>query len=156
MTKMEIPSENANKIYEVISRANDTGKIRKGANEATKAIERKQAVVVAMADNTSPKEILAHIPALCDEKGIHYIVVPKKEELGKAAGLTVSTSAVAVVDAGEGKKILEEIIKSEAKPAAKKAEEKKEEKKEEKAEEKPKAEKPVKEKKEKKPAEKAE
>jgi large subunit ribosomal protein L7Ae len=136
MAKHEISKDKSNQAYEVISRAKDSGKIRKGANEATKAIERKQAVLVAMAEDTSPREILAHIPGLCEEKGISYITVPKKEELGKAAGLSVPTTAVAVVEAGEAKKILEELVKGgDSKPAKK--EEKKEEPKAEKAESKP-------------------
>ena len=74
MAKYEISKDKSNQAYEVISRAKDSGKIRKGANETTKAIERKQAVLVAMADDTSPKEILAHIPGLCEEKSISYII----------------------------------------------------------------------------------
>jgi len=147
MTKFEISKDNSNKAYEIISRAKDSGKVRKGTNEATKAIERSQAVLIATAEDTSPKEIIAHIPGLCEEKSIYYISVPKKEELGKAAGLTVPTSAIAVVDAGDAKKLLEDLVKSggkaETKEKAPKAEEKKEEVKEEAPakEEKPKAEK---------------
>jgi len=112
MTKNEISNDKSNKAYDIISRAKDSGKVRKGANETTKAIERSQAVLVAMAEDTAPKEIIAHLPGLCEEKGIPYISVPKKEELGKAAGLTVPTTAVAVADAGDAKKLLEELVKS--------------------------------------------
>lgn len=158
MAKFEISADHAVKAYEIISRAKDTGKIRKGANETTKAIERKQAVLVAMAADTSPKEILAHIPGLCEEKSIAYITVPKKDELGKAAGLTVPTSAVAVVEAGDAKKLLEDLIKGSEKPAkkAEKAEEKKEEKPAEAKREEKLEEKKEKPKKEKKPEEKKE
>ena len=161
MTKNEISKDKSNQAYEVISRAKDSGKVRKGANEATKAIERSQAVLIAMAEDTAPKEIIAHLPGLCEEKGIPYISVPKKEELGKAAGLTVPTTAVAVADAGDAKKLLEELVKSrekkeEPKPEEKKPAEKeapKEKKEEPKAEKKPekKEEAPKEEKKEEKP-----
>jgi large subunit ribosomal protein L7Ae len=158
MAKNEISKDNANKAYEVISRAKDSGKLRKGANETTKAIERGQAALVAMAEDTSPAEIIAHLPALCEEKNIPYINVPKKEELGKAAGLTVPTTSIAVVNAGDAKKILDELVKGGNKPAAKKTEKPKAEepKAEEKKEAKPKAEEAKPEKKEEKPTEKKE
>jgi len=152
MVKYEISKDKSNKAYEVISRAKDSGKVRKGANEATKAIERSQAVLIAMAEDTAPKEIIAHLPGLCEEKGIPYISVPKKEELGKAAGLTVPTTAVAVADAGDAKKLLEELVKSGEKKE-KKEEKPDEEKKVEggKVEGSKKEEKPVKKKEEPKP-----
>jgi large subunit ribosomal protein L7Ae len=37
--------------------------------------------------------------------------VPSKEELGRAAGLNVKASSVAVVDPGEAKGYLDEIVK---------------------------------------------
>jgi|TARA_Y100000310_G_scaffold320843_1_gene377703 large subunit ribosomal protein L7Ae len=156
----KISSDKSNTAYDAISRAKDSGKVRKGANEATKAIERKQALLVATAEDTSPAEIIAHIPGLCEEKGIPYISVPKKEELGKAAGLSVPTTAIAIVEAGEAKKILEDLVKGGDAPAKKaekkeavKEEKKAPEKKEEKKEEKPakKEETPKAEKKEEKP-----
>jgi len=160
MAKNEISKDNANKAYEVISRAKDSGKLRKGANETTKAIERGQAVLVAMAEDTSPAEIIAHLPALCEEKNISYINVPKKEELGKAAGLTVPTTSIAVVNAGDAKKLLDELVKGGDKPAEKKTEEPKaEEKKAEEPKPEPKEKKVEEakpEKKEEKPAEKKE
>jgi hypothetical protein len=82
---------------------------------------------------------------LCEEKNIPYISVPKKEELGKAAGLSVPTTAIAIVEAGDAKKAIEDLVKSGSAPVAKgkeadKKEEKKEDKpaKEEKAAEEPK------------------
>ena len=146
MAKNEIPAEKSNQAYEAISRAKDSGRIRKGANETTKAIERQQALFVAIAEDTSPKEILAHIPGLCEEKNVPYISVPKKEELGKAAGLSVPTTAIAVVEAGDAKKAIEELIKGGEKPAAKEKKAEKAEKKEEPKEKK--EEKPAKEEKE--------
>jgi len=97
--------------YELIEKARDNGKIGKGANETTKHVERGQAKLVVMAEDVSPEEILAHMPILCEEKKIPYTYVPSKEELGNAAGLNTSTSAIAVLNPGKDKSMIDSIIK---------------------------------------------
>lgn len=107
----ELSKEKIDSVYELIEVAKATGKIKKGTNEATKAIEKGTAKLVAYAENISPAEVVMHIPLLCKDKGIPCFGVPNKEELGSAAGLAVPTGAVAVVDEGNGKKILAELLK---------------------------------------------
>lgn len=97
--------------YEAVEKARDNGKIGKGANEATKHVERGQAKLVVMAEDVTPEEILAHMPILCEEKKIPYTYVPSKEELGTAAGLGVPTSAIAVINPGKEKDALENVVK---------------------------------------------
>ena len=108
--RFETPKELVNQIYEVVERARDTGKVKKGVNEATKQVERRQAKLVVMAEDVSPEEILAHMPLLCEDRGVPYLYVPSKEELGAASGLTVSTAAVAITDLGEGEEMTGEIL----------------------------------------------
>jgi large subunit ribosomal protein L7Ae len=91
-------------IYETIEKARKTGKVDKGVNEVTKAIERKTAKLVVIAKDVEPKEIVAHIPILCKEKGIQFEEADSKEKLGIAAGLNVPCSAIAVVEASEPEK----------------------------------------------------
>lgn len=105
----ELPKEKAEDLYTLIEVANATGKIKKGVNEVTKAVERGHAKIVAIAADANPAEIVMHIPTLGKEKGITVVKVPSKEELGAAAGLQVSTIAVAVVDAGDAKATLEQL-----------------------------------------------
>lgn len=124
----------AEKVFEAVEVAKATGKLKKGTNEATKAIERGTAKLVAVAEDASPAEVVMHIPVLCKEKGIPCAKVPTKEELGAAAGIQVGTAAVAIVQEGDSKKIIAEIIKelgAGEKPAEAPKEEPKEEKKEE-------------------------
>ena len=97
------------KVLEIVELARNTGKVKKGTNEATKALERATAKLVVVAGDVSPKEIIMHLKLLAEEKGIKYAEVDKKEDLGAAAGLQVGTSAVAVLDAGEAKKQLESL-----------------------------------------------
>jgi large subunit ribosomal protein L7Ae len=107
--KFEVPKDLSEKAYEALEMVRGSGKISKGTNEVTKVVERGQAVLVVIAEDVEPEEIVAHLPVLCDEKKISYIYVPSKEELGKASGLDVSTAAVAVVNAGKAKKTITEI-----------------------------------------------
>ncbi|MBI4895355.1 MAG: 50S ribosomal protein L7ae [Candidatus Aenigmarchaeota archaeon] len=95
---------NEKEVLDLIETARETGKIRKGINETTKAVERGQAKFVAVAGDIDPPEIAMHIPALCNEKKIDVYTIPSKLELGRASGIAVGTSAVAVLDLGEGKK----------------------------------------------------
>jgi len=96
-------------ILQMIEKARSGGKIKKGANEVTKALERGTAKVVVAAKDLSQPEIIAHMPILAKEKGIMYFEVASKKELGAAAGLAVGTSAVALVELGEAKDIFNQL-----------------------------------------------
>lgn len=88
-------------IYDIVEKAAKTGKIDKGINEVTKAIERGVAKLVVVAKDVSPKEIIQHIPILCKEKEIKLIEVDSRDKLGIAAGIKVKCSAIAIIEAGE-------------------------------------------------------
>lgn len=107
--KFEMPKELADKAYELVELARDTGKIRKGTNEVTKLVERGETQMVVMAEDVSPPEILMHMPALCEERSVPYAYVPSKAELGNACGLEKPTAAVAILDAAKGKPVLEDL-----------------------------------------------
>lgn len=102
------------KILEVVEIARTTGKIRKGANETTKAIEKGEAKLVVYAGDVNPKEIVMHLPLLCKERNVFCIEISKKEDLGAAAGLPVATTAVAVVNEGEAKEEIASITATSA------------------------------------------
>ena len=87
--------------YQVIEKARMTGKIEKGTNEVTKAIERGTAKLVVYAADVEPKEIVQHIPILCKEKKILCKEVDNKQKLGIAVGISVPASSVAVIEVGE-------------------------------------------------------
>ena len=99
----------AEKAYEAIEVARTTGKIKKGTNEVTKQIERGHAKLVVIAKDVNPPEVTMHLPLLCKEKGIACVEVPSREELGAAAGIQVSTSAVCVTEPGEASSIIKGI-----------------------------------------------
>jgi len=110
--KFEVPKEMSDKAYQLVQIAKDSGKLRKGTNESTKAIERAVAKLVLIAEDVDPPQVVAHLPILCEERKISYLFVPSKIELGRAAGIDVGCAAVSVLDGGEGAKTLKELIDS--------------------------------------------
>jgi len=107
--KFEVPKELADKALQVVQVAKDSGKVRKGTNESTKAIERAVAKLVLIAEDVDPPQVVAHLPILCEERKIPYLFVPSKLNLGRAAGVEVGCAEVSVVDGGEGPKTLKEV-----------------------------------------------
>lgn len=107
--RFETPKDVADKTYQLVELARDSGKLRKGTNEVTKLVERGEAQFVVMAEDVQPEEILAHMPLLCEEKGVPYAYVPSKQELGVATGLGKATASTAVLDPGKGKPLMDEV-----------------------------------------------
>jgi len=97
------------KVFEAIEVAKSTGKIKKGANEVTKVVEKGVAKLVVVAKDVNPPEVIMHLKPLCKEKGIKLLEVNSKNDLGGAAGLERATAAVAIINEGEAKKLVKEL-----------------------------------------------
>ncbi|KUK59651.1 MAG: 50S ribosomal protein L7Ae [Methanoculleus marisnigri] len=109
--KFEIPEEIQNKALEALEIARDTGKVKKGSNEATKAVERNIAQLVLIGADVEPEEIVMHLPPLCEEKQIPFVYITKQNDIGSASGLEVGSAAAAIVKSGKAKDLVEEIVK---------------------------------------------
>ncbi|MDD1718381.1 MAG: 50S ribosomal protein L7Ae [Methanoregulaceae archaeon] len=109
--KFQVPDEIQNKALEALEIARDTGKIKKGSNEATKAIERSIAQLVLIGGDVEPEEIVMHLGPLCDEKKIPYIFINKQNDIGTASGLDVGSTAAAIVKPGKAKELIDDIVK---------------------------------------------
>jgi len=99
-------------VYELIEKARKTGKVEKGVNEVTKAIERGTAKLVAYASDVEPKEIVQHISILCKEKNVPCVEADKKEKLGISVGLNVSCASACIINAGDAEKDMEGFVKT--------------------------------------------
>lgn len=106
-------------IFSIIQKAKESGSIKIGVNEVTKAIERGQAKLVVNATDVSPAEIVAHFPGLCKEMKAVHASVGTRAELGATVGIK-TTTAIAVIDAGSAKKELELLAKDSAAPVKEK------------------------------------
>ncbi|MBA3749765.1 MAG: 50S ribosomal protein L7ae [Nitrosopumilus sp.] len=107
--KYETPKDLVNAIYEAVRLAKQSGLVRKGTNETTKAIERGISKLVIIAEDVEPPEVVAHLPILCDERTSKYVFVPSKKDLGNALGIEVGSAAATIIDAGESQQILDQI-----------------------------------------------
>lgn len=108
----EVSKEVLENAFELIELVKSSGKLKKGTNEVTKAIEKQKAKFVLVADDVTPPEIVMHLPLLAKEKEIPCIKAGTKEELGTAAGLKVGTSSIAIIDEGEAKTQLKKLVDS--------------------------------------------
>ncbi|MEM4576661.1 MAG: 50S ribosomal protein L7Ae [Candidatus Nezhaarchaeales archaeon] len=108
--RFEVPPELAEKAYEALKVARETGKIKKGTNETTKAVERGLAKLVIIAEDVDPPEVVMHLPLLCEERKIPYVYVSSKEKLGQAAGIEVKAASAAIIDLGQAKDLVDEIV----------------------------------------------
>ena len=113
--KFETPEDLVSPILEALRVAAQTGKVRKGTNEATKAIERGISKLIVIAEDVEPPEVVAHLPLICEEQKSAYAFVPSKQELGKALGIEVTSAAAAILDAGDAQHIIDEVVASMAK-----------------------------------------
>jgi large subunit ribosomal protein L7Ae len=110
--KYDTPKDLVNAIYEAVRLAKQSGLVRKGTNETTKAIERGISKLVIIAEDVEPPEVVAHLPILCDERTSKYVFVPSKKDLGNALGIEVGSAAATIIDAGESQQILDQITGS--------------------------------------------
>ena len=110
--KFQVPADLVSPIYEAIRVAQQSGKVKKGTNEVTKAIERGISKLVIVAEDVEPPEVVAHLPILCEEHGIPYGFVPSRQELGKSLGIDVTSAAAAILDSGDAQHIVDQIVAS--------------------------------------------
>ncbi len=108
--KYEVPKEVVDAAYEALQIASKTGIVRKGTNEATKAVERSIAKLIVIAEDVDPPEVIAHLPLLCDERKISYVFVPNKDKLGNAVGIDVPCASACIIKEGEATGLIKEIV----------------------------------------------
>jgi large subunit ribosomal protein L7Ae len=110
--KFEASKDLVNAVYEAVRVSKQSGKVRKGTNETTKAVERGVSKLVVIAEDVEPPEVVAHLPILCEERNAPFIFVPSKQQLGASLGIDVGSAAATIVDAGEAQHIVEQVVSS--------------------------------------------
>ncbi|XP_064644551.1 NHP2-like protein 1 [Lineus longissimus] len=84
-------------ILDLVQQASSYKQLRKGANEATKTLNRGIAELIIMAADAEPLEILLHLPLLCEDKNVAYVFVRSKAALGRACGVARPVIAASIV-----------------------------------------------------------
>ncbi|CAE8637286.1 unnamed protein product [Polarella glacialis] len=75
-------------ILDLVQQAANYKQLKKGANEATKTLNRGTAELVILAADAEPLEILLHLPLVCEDKNVPYVFVKSKTALGRACGVS--------------------------------------------------------------------
>lgn len=57
----------------------------------------------------TPIEIMCHLPAVCEEKGIPYVYTPSRSDLGVAMGVRRGTVALLVRENDDYKDLFDEV-----------------------------------------------
>merc|ERR1712073_46521 len=96
------------KILNLVQQATNYKQLRKGANEATKTLNRGQSEFVILAADSEPLEILLHIPLLCEDKNVPYVFVRSKQALGRACGVSRPVVSASITQ-NEGSQIKPQI-----------------------------------------------
>uniref|UniRef100_U5ELX6 Putative 60s ribosomal protein n=1 Tax=Corethrella appendiculata TaxID=1370023 RepID=U5ELX6_9DIPT len=97
------------KIMTLIQQAVNYKQLRRGANEATKTLNRGLSEFIVMAADTEPLEILLHLPLLCEDKNVPYVFVRSKQALGRACGVSRPIIACSVT-INEGSQLKAQIV----------------------------------------------
>merc|ERR1712176_519281 len=95
-------------ILDIVQQACNYKQLKKGANEATKTLNRSIAEFVVMAADTEPLEILLHLPLLAEDKNVPYVFVPSKQALGRACGVSRSVISCSITT-NEGSQLKSQI-----------------------------------------------
>jgi len=89
------------KILNLVQQAQNYKQLRKGANEATKTLNRGLAEFIVLTADAEPLEILLHLPLLCEDKNVPYVFIRSKQALGRACGVSRPVIACSVtIDEG--------------------------------------------------------
>ncbi|KAI6244935.1 ribonucleoprotein-associated protein [Erysiphe necator] len=86
----------AQEILDLVQQASHYRQLKKGANEATKTLNRGIAEIIILAADTAPLAILLHLPLLCEDKNVVYCYVPSKTALGRACGVSRAVIAASI------------------------------------------------------------
>jgi len=95
-------------VLDIVQQASNQKQLRKGANEATKTLNRGKSELIVMAGDANPIEILLNLPLLCEDKNVPYVFVPSKVALGRACGVSRAVIACSIVKT-EGSPIAKQI-----------------------------------------------
>jgi U4/U6 small nuclear ribonucleoprotein SNU13 len=88
----------SNTILDLVQTVSHYKQLKRGANEATKTLNRGISELIIMAADAEPLEILLHLPLLCEDKNVPYVFVPSKQALGRACGVSRPVVAASIIN----------------------------------------------------------
>uniref|UniRef100_A0A0K0F597 Ribonucloprotein n=2 Tax=Strongyloides TaxID=6247 RepID=A0A0K0F597_STRVS len=98
------------KLLDLVQQAMNYKQLKKGANEATKTLNRGISDLIILAADAEPLEIILHLPLLCEDKNVPYVFIKSKAALGRACGVTRAVVACSITQ-NEGSQLKGQIQK---------------------------------------------
>ncbi|KAF9884719.1 RNA binding protein snu13 [Aspergillus nanangensis] len=83
-------------LLDLVQQAGHYRQLKKGANEATKTLNRGTSELIVLAADTAPLAIILHLPLLAEDKNVPYVYVPSKLALGRATGVSRPVIAASI------------------------------------------------------------
>merc|ERR1712113_770183 len=91
------------KLIKLVQKGMKSKLVHRGVKETVKAVRKGTKGVVVIAADISPIDVLSHLPILCEDKGVPYIYVKSRAEVGEACKTKRPTSCVLIATPGTDK-----------------------------------------------------
>jgi len=102
----------AKRLYKCIKKAQKQKQLRKGVRETQKFIRKGEKGLVIFAGDTSPIEVICHLPFVCEEEDLPYCYTPSREDLGAACGSKRPTCMVMIKPHEDYQELYDEVSSS--------------------------------------------
>ncbi|XP_068158584.1 H/ACA ribonucleoprotein complex subunit 2-like protein [Drosophila tropicalis] len=100
----------AKKCYKLIKKAmKHKTFLRNGLKDVQTRLRKGETGLCIFAGDVTPVDIMCHLPAVCEEKGIPYAYTPSRASLGAAMGVKRGTVALLVRQNEEYKDLYDEV-----------------------------------------------
>ncbi|EDW41503.1 H/ACA ribonucleoprotein complex subunit 2-like protein [Drosophila sechellia] len=100
----------AKKCYKLVKKAmKHKTFLRNGLKDVQTRLRKGETGICIFAGDVTPVDIMCHLPAVCEEKGIPYTYTPSRADLGAAMGVKRGTVALLVRQNEEYKDLYDEV-----------------------------------------------
>merc|ERR1719190_200404 len=82
--------------------------VRNGLKDVQSRIRKGEKGLVVFAGDVTPIDVMCHLPAVCEEKGLPYVFTPSRALLGRAMGVKRGSLMVMVKHHDEYQELFEE------------------------------------------------
>merc|ERR1719450_386056 len=98
------------KVYKVIKKGSKHKTfVRNGLKDVQSRIRKGETGLVIFAGDVTPIEVMCHMPAVCEEKGLPYVYTPSRQDLGTAMGVKRGCLMMMVREHEDYKELYDEV-----------------------------------------------
>merc|ERR1712113_568492 len=88
ISKPMAPKKLTKKLYKCIKKGmKHKTFVRNGLKDVQSRIRKGEKGIVVFAGDVTPIDVMCHLPAVCEEKGLPYVFTPSRSLLGQAMGV---------------------------------------------------------------------